>query len=266
MKNNSGKGIILALIIGLLLVVGLVISSVFKDDDTSSKEYKEQLEIYNRYVKASKKVNSVVNSCIKDIDDVLGMILDADDDTIMSLKSKKKELGNFVIEISDKKIKKTSKLKEKNEKLEKQLKEIDKNLIILKEDEIESYEFSEDSKIKVLTNEVGTLIKSMETLIQKQKILNGDVSVFNGTYRAPNYTDTVVIKDDKFIVDYGNERVFETRKMKEIKYNNGVYVFTIKSEYSSDMGIEIGTFIEMKEDGKTVVFCEDLGCLDYTKD
>lgn len=269
-KNYTGLiiGVAVAGIIGIIILSSLIVL-YFAKDETKTDAFKEQLTIYDKYKKVSEKVNSIINTYIKDYED-LDKIDGIDKDKLKEIKEKQEEIRKHLIDINNNNVKQTNKLKKINEDLNKALKEIDEELVNISDEDLNNYVLKNDSEIKLLIDRTNALITSTKNQIENQKIISEVTGKFDGNYSYLNQTETcLVIKDNSFILQCGYDRTYKFTDMEKItKKDDGSYVFTYKTEpvkFDDGSVMNLSKSFNVKNDGTEIIFCEDLGCLQYVK-
>lgn len=256
--------------VAMLLIIGVVVS-VLMLTNTNSKEYNQQLEIYDRYAKIAEKINVIIIDKINPIDEVMKKDIGDNKSIFDELNSKKEELLKYKIDISDKKITDFDELKEATKKLKEALQKIDETLIDLKDEEIDDFTINENHEMNKIFEEIEKLVEEANTLAkkqeekkareeQKQKILNGDLSLFEGSYQETEKS-CLTIKNNEFVLC--DNQTYKTSDMQKITLEeDGSYKFLIST---GNNPISYENFFRISADYTEVTFCKDLGCNIFTK-
>ena len=287
-QKSSKKAVIITSCVAVALIaVGTVVAiNIINNNDTNNAEYVEQVETYDKYVEAAEKVNNYIDDSVKSVDETVKQDIGDDKTKIDEINAKKDEILGYRINVLKDKPKNVDKLKEETNKLKEGLDKVDEKLATLSASELIDYKISDDSKVVVLAGDIAKLTSEINALAAqqaekkaaeekeaeekraaeeaRQKILNGDISAFNGIYQEGS--NQLLIKEYGFQVE---NKFYKTSEMKEIKQeDDGSYKFLVRSEETSPATgrtVPLETFFRISADGKTVDFCQDLGCMKYTR-
>ena len=277
-KSKLNKKIIAIIGAAVVAVAGVVAAVFIINNNRNSEEYAEQSEIYDRRVAVAEKVNSAISDSEKSADEVASQEVGDDKSKVEDLSTKKKELGDYKIEIPESKATSLDGIKKDNEKLAEALNKVEDNLADLSSEKVEGFKIGKDSKLGILIEKMASLVEEIKVQVQKyaeqkaaeeakQKILSGDLSAFVGTY-SDGSGYKVVIKNNEFSVS-GN-RVYKAKDMKISQVGNGSYYFeTKKQTITSVTGytMDISNSFTISADGRTMEFAdgENLGAYRLTK-
>lgn len=197
----SKKKLIIVFIVVAVLIIGIVSIVFMVNNSKIQKEFKEQEDIYDKYVEISEKINNIIDDNLKPIDEATHKDIGTDKTKINELISKKEELEKYKTKINTNKITNLDKLKEEIQNLENSLKNIDEELIILKREEIKDYTLKENNKIILISKDITKLIEEINTLATKQEEKKKELEEkqqYVGTYKnSSGNILTVIISDDE---------------------------------------------------------------------
>ena len=250
MKNKKFLIIILLITIIACVVGGILYCQKSKRD---TEEYDDYVKKYERIEKISNQVNDEIDKEVSKANEFIATNPEVGED-----KSSINELTNMVTELESLKIEiepKRDTAKEVNnaiEKMENQIKQVDEELLNTENEELN---FSENSNFKTLTSNIAVLTEKVnesvaveterkaeaERIAQEEKIINGDLSIFAGTYTytsGGNYTEKLTLEADGSIKNnwQDNFKYSNDGKPVSIKKNtDGTY--TIEYSFYSEYGV-----------------------------
>ena len=284
MKEGKKKGIVIGCLVVALVAAGATATAVIINNNNANNAiYNEQVDLYNRYVQAAEKVNTFIDDAVKNVDEIAKENVGEDKTKINLIVSKKEEILDHKINIPNERPSDQEKLKEETKKLEEALSRIDVELIHVTGQDLTNYKLSKYSIVSELANDIAKLTdeinilagketkkeqeerkaeeKKKEQEAAKQKILNGDITAYNGPYKSSD-NEVLIINDDHF--ELVGVRIFATKDMKKIEQeSDGSYKFIVEEDKSST---ERGSYFQISADGKKIDFCEGMGCVKYVRD
>ena len=264
-------GIVLVVIAGAIAIVFAINNSQYQE------EYGEQSEIYDKRVEIAEKVNESVDESVNSAEEVAGEEVGDDKTKVESLNSKKEEILSYKIEIPENKTSNLNQIKEDNEKLAEGLNKVEEGLADLSSEEVESYSVSGESKVGILSKEISSLIEEIKVQAKayaekkaaeeaKQKILDGDLSAFVGTYKETSGGgDTLTIKSDEFTVQ---GKTYKTKDLQEIRQeSNGSYTLLIVGKEMELVNSKkyLEQAVNISADGQSAGYAEYLWGAAYKK-
>ena len=276
-KTSKKKLIIAICSIVALLVVGIVTAVFAINNGQYQEEYGEQSEIYDKRVEIAEKVNESVDESVNSAEEVAGEEVGDDKTKVESLNSKKEEILSYKIEIPENKTSDLKQIKEDNEKLADGLNKIEEGLADLSPEEVESYSISSESKVGILSKEISSLIEEIKAQAKayaekkaaeeaKQKILDGDLSAFVGTYRETSGGgDTLTVKSDEFTVQ---GKTYKTKDLQKIRQeSNGSYTLLIVGKEMELVNSKkyLEQSVNISADGQSASYAEYLWAATYKK-
>jgi len=284
MKEGKKKGIVIGCLVVALIAAGATAAAVIiNNNNANNASYAEQVDLYDRYVKAAEKVNNFIDDAVKNVDETAKENIGEDQTKINLIVSKKEELIDYKIIVLPDRPTEQDRLKKEIEDLEKALSKIDVELIHLSSADLDTYKLSKYSIVSELANDIAKLTdeinilagketkkeqearkaeeKKKEQEAAKQKILNGDITAYNGPYKSSD-NEVLIVSDDHF--ELVGVRIFATKDMKKIEQaSDGSYKFIVEEDKSST---ERGSYFQIAADGKKIDFCEGMGCVKYVRD